>query len=109
MFDLYLASADDAKIMNWFYESDCPLLYSQLNNRNYIYKRFEAESNGKLFVDSGAHSAHTKGVKLDLDEYIGFANDHIDEITLYVQVDKNPLAFSALNIYQEFYLLVHTK
>jgi len=53
-------------------------------------KRFDAPTNGKLLVDSGAHSAHTKGIKLDLEEYIGFANDHMDDITLYVQVDKIP-------------------
>lgn len=90
MFDLYLASCDDSKIIDWFYGNDIPLLYSQINNRGYIYKRFEAESNGKLLVDSGAHSAHTKGIKLDLQEYIGFVNDNIDKMTLYVQVDKIP-------------------
>lgn len=90
MFDLYLASCDDSKIIDWFYGNDIPLLYSQINNRNYIYKRFEADSNGKLLIDSGAHSAHTKGIKLDLQEYIGFVNDNIDKMTLYVQVDKIP-------------------
>lgn len=90
MFDLYLASCDDAKIIDWFYANDIPLLYSQLNNRGYIYKRFEVESNGKLLIDSGAHSAHTKGVKLDLNEYMEFVNNNIDKMTLYVQVDKIP-------------------
>ncbi|MBR4377287.1 MAG: hypothetical protein IKP50_00155 [Bacilli bacterium] len=93
-FDLYLASADDAKIIDYMYENDYPLLYSQLNNRNYILKHFAAQeqniTHGKLLVDSGAHSAHTKGVKLDLEEYIGFVNDNIDKMSLYVQVDKIP-------------------
>lgn len=94
MFDLYLASYDDAKIIDYAYSEDFPLLYSQLNNRGYINKHFAAQdegrTKGKLLIDSGAHSAHTKGVKLDLEEYIGFVNDNIDKMSLYVQVDKIP-------------------
>ena len=94
MFNLYLASFDDAKIIDYAYSEDFPLLYSQLNNRQYILKHFDAQAEGKtkgnLFIDSGAHSAHTKGVKLDLEEYIGFVNDNIEKMTVYVQVDKIP-------------------
>lgn len=89
-FDLYMASYDDNRIIEDAWRNDWPLLYSQINNRNVLIKRFDALTNGKLLVDSGAHSAHTKGIKLDLEEYIGFANDHMDKITLYVQVDKIP-------------------
>lgn len=94
MFDLYLASYDDAKIIDYAYSENFPLLYSQLNNRNYIFKHFDAQAegktSGKLLIDSGAHSAHTKGIKLDLEEYIGFVNDNVDKMSLYVQVDKIP-------------------
>lgn len=89
---LYYASMNDSKIAPWFYENDCPLLYSQINDRGTLKRRFSEppKTNGNLFVDSGAHSAHTKGIKLDVDEYIGFVNDNIDKITIYVQVDKIP-------------------
>ena len=70
-FDLYLASYDDSKIMNDAWENDWPLLYSQINNRGCIINRLSAPTNGKLLIDSGAHSAHTKGITLDLEEYIG--------------------------------------
>ena len=94
MFDLFLASYDDAKIIDYAYSEDFPLLYSQINNRGYILKHFDAQNEGrtkgKLFIDSGAHSAHTKGIKLDLDEYIGFVNDNIEKMWVYVQVDKIP-------------------
>ena len=94
MFDLYLASFDDAKIIDYAYSENFPLLYSQINNRGYIIKHFEAQdankTSGKLLIDSGAHSAHTKGIKLDLEEYIGFVNDNINKLSLYVQVDKIP-------------------
>lgn len=89
-FSLYLASYDDRTILPEAWKNDWPLLYSQINNRGILTKRFDVETNGKLLVDSGAHSAHTKGIKLDLEEYIGFANDNIDKFTLYVQVDKIP-------------------
>ena len=89
-FDLYLASYDDNKIMNDAWENDWPLLYSQINNRGCIINRLSAPTNGKLLIDSGAHSAHTKGIALDLEEYIGFVNENIDKFTLYVQVDKIP-------------------
>ena len=89
-FHLYLASYDDSKIMNDAWENDWPLLYSQINNRGCIVNRLSAPTNGKLLIDSGAHSAHTKGITLDLEEYIGFVNENIDKFTLYVQVDKIP-------------------
>ena len=89
-FSLYLASYDDSKIMNDAWENDWPLLYSQINNRGCIINRLSAPTNGKLLIDSGAHSAHTKGITLDLEEYIGFVNENIDKFTLYVQVDKIP-------------------
>ena len=89
-FHLYLASYDDNKIMNDAWENDWPLLYSQINNRGCIINRLSAPTNGKLLIDSGAHSAHTKGITLDLEEYIGFVNENIDKFTLYVQVDKIP-------------------
>ena len=89
-FHLYLASYDDSKIMNDAWENDWPLLYSQINNRGCIINRLSAPTKGKLLIDSGAHSAHTKGITLDLEEYIGFVNENIDKFTLYVQVDKIP-------------------
>lgn len=89
-FLLYLASFDDNKIIDYAWEHDFPLLYSQINNRGCIIKRFDAPTNGKLLIDSGAHSAHTKGIELDLEEYMSFVNAHMDKISLYVQVDKIP-------------------
>lgn len=89
-FDLYLASYDDKTIMNDAWENDWPLLYSQINNRGCIINRLTASTNGKLLIDSGAHSAHTKGITLDLEEYMNFVNENIEKFTLYVQVDNIP-------------------
>ena len=101
-FSLYLASFDDNRIIGEAWKRDWPLLYSQINNRGVLIKRFDAPTNGKLLVDSGAHSAHTKGIELDLEEYIGFVNDNIDKITLYVQVDKIPGKYLMPKTAQDF-------
>jgi hypothetical protein len=65
-------------------------LYSQLNNRGALKKRYAAPTEGKLLLDSGAHTAHTQGKQVDVEDYISYANEHIDKISLYVQVDKIP-------------------
>lgn len=101
-FVLYLASFDDKRIIDQAYSNAWPLLYSQINNRRAIKERFEAESNGKLLIDSGAHSAHTKGIEIDLDEYMGFVNDNIDKISLYVQVDKIPGQYRKPKTHQDW-------
>lgn len=45
---------------------------------------------GKLFVDSGAFSAWTKGIKIDVDQYIDWINERSDDLDLYGQLDSIP-------------------
>lgn len=40
-----------------------------------------------LFLDSGAFSAFTKGVEIDIDKYIDFIKEHIDYIDVYANLD----------------------
>ena len=89
---LYYASMNDNAIAPWVHENDLPLLYSQVNDRGVLTRRFNSPkvTNGKLFVDSGAHSAHTKGIQLDVDDYMNFINQHIAKLDVYAQVDKIP-------------------
>lgn len=49
--------------------------------------------NTKLFLDSGAYSAHTKGIEIDVDKYIEFINDKSKYFTCIAQVDKIPGVF----------------
>ena len=44
----------------------------------------------KLFIDSGAFTAWTKGKEIDADEYIAFINQYSDHIDLYGQIDVIP-------------------
>ena len=41
----------------------------------------------KIFLDSGAYSAHTKGVEINIDEYIGFIHENKETIELYANLD----------------------
>lgn len=40
-----------------------------------------------LFLDSGAYSAFSKGVEIDIQEYIAFIKEHIDFIEIYAGLD----------------------
>lgn len=51
-----------------------------------IYHMFGA----KLFIDSGAYSMWTRGVSIDVDEYIKWLNERTDYIDLCGQVDAIP-------------------
>lgn len=46
-----------------------------------------------LFIDSGAYSAHTQGIDIDVDEYLDFVNGIDDKIIAVAQVDKIPGRF----------------
>lgn len=70
-------------------------LLSQLNERKEAmewveYIREHPEYPGKLFIDSGAYSAYTKGKEVDVDDYIKFINETGDAVFVYAQVDKIP-------------------
>ena len=103
-FNFYFASMDDKRTMPYFYEKGFKLLYSQINNRTSLNKTLEVpkDKRGGLLVDSGAHSAHTKGIELDLDEYISYVNANIDNIDYYVQVDKIPGKYLKPKTMQDF-------
>lgn len=90
-FDLYFAgSTTIEKCLNYFSENKCCRLFSQYNDRKGIAKYIENPNHGKLFVDSGAYTAYTKGVEIDVDEYIEFINSITTHVTIFAQVDKIP-------------------
>ena len=92
-FDLYFAGiqsmeADEA-LMN---RGSCRL-YSQLNDRSRgkLWLQHAKENPGtKVFVDSGAFSAWSKGKQIDVDEYINYINENTNELTLFASVDNIP-------------------
>ena len=57
---------------------------------------------GKLFVDSGAFSAWTKGIKIDVDQYIDWINERSDDLDLYGQLDSIPGLLSEGKTHKDF-------
>lgn len=93
-FDLYYAGSQNKMCEQYLKDIGSHRLASQLNDRKIISDWMEGveagEITGKLFIDSGAYSAHTRGVELDVDEYIEYLNINDEWIDIYAQVDKIP-------------------
>ena len=96
MFDFYFTGVDvKSPIADFLLEQPgtC-LLLSQLNERTninrWIERLKENPSHLKLFIDSGAFSAWTKGKKIDVDEYIDFINKNKEYLTVCASVDTIP-------------------
>lgn len=70
------------------------VLLSQLNDRTHISKWIEknqdCEHKVKLFIDSGAFTSWTKGITIDIDEYISYLNSITDDVTCYASLDVIP-------------------
>ncbi len=96
-FDLYFAGAVIEEVTDYLKELGVCKLFSQLTERRDINSWADAmrkgEISSKLFVDSGAYTAHTKGALLDVDEYIEYINSLDDALTLFAQVDHIPGKF----------------
>lgn len=96
-FDLYFAGMVMKEENDYSKELGVHKLFSQLLQRAQINSWADAvregEISSKLFVDSGAYTAHTKGALLDVDEYIEYINGLDDALTLFAQVDHIPGRF----------------
>ena len=94
-FDLYSAGAGSKGVLELKRKLGYDQLLSQLNERKACiewaeYKRAHPECSSKLFIDSGAYTAHTKGKEVDVDEYIEFINSIDDQVFTFAQVDHIP-------------------
>lgn len=97
-FTLYRAGTGTKQCQQLIKESGCNQLLSQINEKPTImqwveYIRSHPGCPNKLFIDSGAFSAHTKGKVVDVDAYIQFMNDIDDAVYIFAQVDKIPGKF----------------
>ena len=91
MIDFYFAGSQCPEAEQIIEENGYCRLFSYFNDKSSLRKRFGKHlKNGKLFVDSGAFTAWTRGVKLDVDEYIKWLNDNCEEIYLAGQIDVIP-------------------
>lgn len=105
-FKLFRAGTGTKDCQDLIKESGCNQLLSQLNEKSTImkwvkYLREHPEAENKLFIDSGAFSAHTKGKEVDVDAYIKFMNEIDDVVWVFAQVDKIPGRFGQPKTPQE--------
>lgn len=94
-FDLYFAGArnNTTEVM---LERECNRLLSYVNDQSELklWLGYKADGYaGKLFVDSGAYSAHTKGTEVDVDGYIKYLNDNAGVFSCIAQLDTIPGKF----------------
>ena len=74
MFDFYFTGVPaTGRVADFLIDNDCCLLLSQLNDRSACNKwinklKENPHSKMKLFIDSGAFSAWTKGKEIDIDD-----------------------------------------
>lgn len=90
--DFYFAGlANQTNLIDFARENNYNILCSYLRERKTIsYLSNFNEYRGKLLLDSGAFSAWTQGVDIDIDNYIEFINEYDDFIDLYASLDVIP-------------------
>ena len=94
-FDLYFAGGTSAQVRDVMINRHSCKLYSQLRDRRsgQLWLDYNKENPGdslKVFVDSGAFSAWSKGKSIDTDEYIDYINTNTNELILFASVDNIP-------------------
>lgn len=90
--DLFLVGPEKEEIMASTMSGDnkSNMLFNYLDGKRAADRYKEAIKPKKLFIDSGAFSAWTKGKVIDVDEYIAWINDRADYIDLCGQIDVIP-------------------
>ena len=84
---LYLAGMEESCVD----KIDCNTLFSYIGQGKFQFDKMkDFIKSGKLFIDSGAFSAWTKGSKVNVKEYIGWLNERANDIDLCGQVDVIP-------------------
>lgn len=84
---LYLAGMEESCVD----KIDCNALFSYVDSGKLQFDKLkDFIKPGKLFIDSGAFSAWTKGAKVNVKEYINWLNERTDDINLCGQVDFIP-------------------
>ena len=94
MFDIFLAGSQSPEIDSYIKNNNYPRLFSQLNDwknvKEYVADVRDGKTNTKIFIDSGAFSAKTLGVTVDIEEYIRKINSISDSIYCFANLDVIP-------------------
>ncbi len=94
-FDLYFAGAVNKHAEAYLMEHQANRLQSQLIDRKNIKHWYDNKpEKSKLFIDSGAYTAYTKGIEISVDDYINYLNSISDNCTIFAQLDTIPGRFN---------------
>ncbi len=93
MFNLYFAGSDNSIWRDYLINNKVNRLASWINDKSAITNWIDNNAEGKLFIDSGAFSAHTVGREVDIDKYIEFLNERDEFIYIAAELDKIPGKF----------------
>lgn len=93
--DLYLVGPEKDNILKETIDKDNNNMLITYGTPTLIDKELKRRKNNKdkiskLFIDSGAFTAWTRGKKIDIDEYIKFINERSEYIHIYCQLDVIP-------------------
>lgn len=89
-FDLYLAGGVSKKFEERLNKLNVCRLLSYYRDKSAIKHWKEAGYKNKLFIDSGAFTAWTCKVQINVDDYIKYLNEHDELFTLMAQLDWIP-------------------
>lgn len=106
MIDFYFAGGNTKEVVDIIRNKGGNQLLSQLNERSKImewhqYLKSHPECTSKLFIDSGAFSAHTKGKVVNMDDYIKLANEIDSSVAVFAELDSIPGTYGKEHSYQE--------
>lgn len=99
--DLYLAGAE------WELGRSMPdkvphnVLFSYEFGKKLNFEELCQNNFPKIFIDSGAYSMWTRGIQVNVDEYINWINERADYIDLFGQIDVIPGTKEGGASYQE--------
>lgn len=101
--DLYLAGAwdENKRTLDEVLPSNVLFSYENLQVRSAKDLDKYHTFGSKLFIDSGAYSMWTRGIEIDVDEYINWLNERADYLDLFGQVDAIPGTKEGGATYQE--------
>ena len=101
-FDLYFAGAKNKVADEYLLKHGANRLQSQLLDRNNIRDWCaEKYETSKLFIDSGAYNSYTKGISIDVDDYIDYLNSISEKCTVFAQLDTIPGRFGVPKTVEE--------
>lgn len=104
-FNLYFAGCGNTPVIDFKLKNNTNQLLSQLNERkgimDWIDNMKKTGNKCKLFIDSGAWSAHSKGKEVNIDDYINFLNKYDEYFYIYAELDKIPGKFRQIKTLEE--------